>query len=78
MLNFRRLLTALLAAVLLLPIALLLLGAAGRMLAAVGDAKAAIVLDRMVLAGGLAWVLALVLVIIVLAADRLMQWPVDE
>lgn len=55
----------LLVAALVLPIILVLLLATGRLLAALGDAAAATVLDRIALAAGLIWVANLVGLVIV-------------
>ncbi len=68
---FRNTLTLLLAAALVLPIAELMMLGLGRLLAAMGDLSGAVVLDRISLAGGLLWVLDLVCLLLVLAAQSL-------
>jgi hypothetical protein len=69
--SFRNALTLLLAAALVLPIAELMMLGLGRLLAAMGDLAGAMVLDRISLAGGLLWVLDLVCLLLVLAAQSL-------
>jgi hypothetical protein len=69
----------LLGGALLLPVALLVVAAAGRLLGSMGDTAAARVLERLALAGGLAWVILLVLLLLALAwqaTDR--EPPGDE
>lgn len=60
----RRLLIPLVMASLGLPIVLVLLLATGRLLAALGDAEGATVIDRIALAGGILWVADLVILVI--------------
>jgi len=60
----RRLLIPLVIASLGLPVVLVLLLATGRLLAALGDAAGATVVDRIALAGGILWVADLVVLVI--------------
>lgn len=79
--SLRRAHLRLLVAALALPIALVLLLAAGRLLAALGDEAAATVLDRVALGGGLIWTFDLVALVIVqglLAAEAGAPSPQDD
>ncbi len=67
----RRVFVALVAAALALPIANLILMAAGQLLATMQDAAGAAVLGRLSLAVGLIWLGSLVALVIVQALDRL-------
>jgi hypothetical protein len=67
----RRIVTALVIASLVLPIAICVLLATGRLLAAMSDAAGAAVLDRLGLAAGILWVVGLIGLLIVLAIQSL-------
>jgi len=67
----RRVFVVLVAAALALPIANLILMAAGQLLAAMQDTLGAAVLGRLSLAVGLVWVVDLVALLIIQALDRL-------
>lgn len=62
----RRVLTGLLLTAIVMPIADILVLGLGRLLAAMGDQAGAAVLDRIALAGGLLWVVSLVLLLLTL------------
>lgn len=77
--NFRRILSWLLGGALFLPIAIVLILGLSRLLAAVGDADGARLLDRMALLAGILWALTLIGLPIVLALQSLaVQPPRDE
>ena len=61
----------LLAGAVVMPLVLVLVLGLGRLLAAMGDAAGAMVLDRLSLAGGLLWSLNLVLLLVALAVQSL-------
>lgn len=61
----------LLAGAVVMPLVLVLVLGLGRLLAAMGDATGAAVLDRLALAGGLLWSLNLVLLLVALAVRSL-------
>lgn len=67
----RKVLIALLSAGCVLPVAITLLWAVGRLLLAMQDSTAAVVLDRVALALGLFWVLALVCLVLAQAINAL-------
>jgi len=67
----RRIITYLLAATLFLPIAELVLLGLAKLLGALGDAAGEAVVNRVCLAGGVAWTLALVALVIALALEAL-------
>jgi hypothetical protein len=67
----RRTLTILLTAALVLPIVELVLLGLGRLLAALGDASGAAVLDRIGLGGGIVWVIVLVCLLLTVAIQSL-------
>ena len=67
----RQFLSPLVLAALMLPILICVLLGIGRLLAAMNDQAGAAVLDRLALAGGIVWVVALVLLLITLAIDAL-------
>jgi hypothetical protein len=71
----RRLLIPLVIASLGLPVVLVLLLATGRLLAALGDAAGATVLDRIALAGGILWAADLVILLILQSIAGLL--PLD-
>ncbi len=71
----RRLLIPLVIASLGLPIVLVLLLATARLLAALGDAGGALVVDRIALAGGILWAADLVTLVILQSITGLL--PVD-
>jgi hypothetical protein len=54
-----------------MPLVLVLVLGLGRLLAAMGDATGAAVLDRLALAGGLSWSLNLILLLVSLAIRSL-------
>jgi hypothetical protein len=68
---FRRALAVLLAVAVLLPIAELVLLGLARLLAAMGDAAGALAVDRASLAGGALWVIDLICLLLVVAAQSL-------
>lgn len=61
----------LLAGAVVMPLVLVLVLGLGRLLAAMGDATGAAVLDRLALAGGLSWSLNLILLLVSLAIRSL-------
>jgi hypothetical protein len=61
----------LLAGAVVMPLVLVLVLGLGRLLAAMGDAAGAMVLDRLALAGGLLWCVNLVLLLVALAVRSL-------
>jgi hypothetical protein len=61
--------------VLVLPIAELVVVGAARLLAAMQDPAGAAILDRLALAGGLVWVIALVLLVVGLAIKGIDERP---
>lgn len=67
----RNALSILLATALVLPIAELVMLGLARLLAAMGDQAGALVLDRISLAGGILWMVDLVLLLLVLAIRSL-------
>jgi len=69
--NFRRILLWLVAGALFIPVAIVLIAGVGRLLAAVGDADGARLLDRTALFAGLLWALSLIGLPIVLALQSL-------
>jgi len=69
--NFRRILVWLLGGALFLPIAIVLIAGLARVLAALGDADGARLLDRAALVAGVLWALTLVGLPIVLALQSL-------
>lgn len=73
--NFRRLLVWLLAGALFLPIAIVLIAALARLLAAVDDAAGARLLDGAAIFTGVLWVLTLIGLLIVLAIQSLSHQP---
>jgi len=76
--EMRRLLLRLLAGTLFLPIAIVLIVATARLLAALGDATGAATFDRIALLAGIVWVLFFVGLAIVLALDALDGHPPRE
>jgi hypothetical protein len=77
--NFRRILIWLLGGALFLPIAIVLIVGLARLLAALGDADGARLLDRAALFAGVLWALSLVGLPIVLTLRSLaVQPPRDE
>ena len=73
--NFRRILTWLLGLALFLPIAIVLIAGLARLLAALGDADGARLLDRTALAAGVLWALGLIGLPIVLTLESLAAVP---
>lgn len=75
-----RLLSPLVISALTLPIAISVLAAVGRLLAAMGDAAGGAVLDRVTLAAGIVWVVLLVCLVLVLGIAALgrNQQPPEE
>ncbi len=67
-----------LCAALTLPIASTVLVGLGRLLAAMGDTAGAAAVDRLALAAGVIWVLALIALILLLAATRALEQAHDE
>jgi len=63
----------LVAAAVMLPIAICALVGLGRLLGGMGDAAGSLVLDRIGLALGIAWVLDLVFLVLWLAIQRLLE-----
>jgi len=61
------------AAAVMLPIAICVLVGLGRLLGSMGDASGSLVLDRIGLALGIAWVLDLVFLVLGLAILRLLE-----
>ncbi len=75
-----RILVLLVTSALALPIAISVLVAVARLLAAMGDAAGGIVVDRVALAGGIGWIVLLVCLVLVLGISALLrpQDPPDE
>lgn len=71
----RRVLTVLLTGATVLPVAILVLLAAARLLGAMQDAAAAGVLDRIALAVGVVWAIDLVCLLLALAINALGSGP---
>ena len=67
----RRILAVLVVVALVLPVALCVLLGIARLLGAMGDAAGAAVLDRLGLAGGILWVIALIGLLLVLAIQAI-------
>jgi len=65
----------LLLAAVALPIVCMVLVGLGRLLAAMGDATGATLVDRLALAAGVAWVLVLIALVLLLAAARAFEPP---
>ncbi len=63
----------LVAAAVMLPITICVLVGLGRLLGSMGDAAGSLVLDRIGLALGIAWVLDLVFLVLLLAIQRLLE-----
>jgi hypothetical protein len=71
----RRALLLLLAGALFLPIAILLILTAGRLLMALEDAQGAALLDRLALCLGIVWALSVIALAILLAIRALLDEP---
>jgi len=67
----RRIITTLLAAGCVLPIALVIVVGTARLLAAMDDAAGALALDRIALALGIVWAISLVCLLLALAINAL-------
>jgi hypothetical protein len=74
----RRVLTALVVAACVLPVAIVVVGAVGRLLAAMADTTGAAVLDGIALALGILWVIDLVCLVLVQAINSLGPPPDAE
>jgi hypothetical protein len=66
-----RLLASLVVSSLTLPVAISILVAVGRLLAAMGDAAGSVVIDRLALAAGIVWVVLLVVLVLVMGIGAL-------
>jgi hypothetical protein len=71
----RRVLTILVTAACVLPIAIVVILAVGRLLAAMQDAEAAAVLDRVALAIGITWAINLVCLLLAQGINALEKTP---
>ncbi len=67
----RRILIALVTSAVVLPVAIVVVAAAGRLLGAMQDASGALFLDRIALALGIVWVILLVCLVLVQAINML-------
>ncbi len=78
--ELRRFIFWLLAGTLFLPIAIVLILTVARLLAALDDTSGAVALDRLGLALGIAWILAIVALVILLAIRSLLadERPPDD
>lgn len=67
--------TRLFATAVLLPAAIVVLSAVGRLLRVMGDLSAGLVLDRLALTGGVLWIFALLGLLLALAARHASDSP---
>jgi len=74
----RKIVLVLLIAAVVLPIIVAILSGAARLFASLGDEPAAAFLGRTALAGGLAWIVELICLLLVLAWNNLADEPPKE
>ena len=74
----KRLLNTLLISAVLMPAAIVVFEAFGRLLSALGDAAGGVVLERLALVGGVAWLLVLLALLLVLGLRQALVDHEDE